>query len=136
MVLSVGHPYESGGLVYPNGDAVTMSPRILQDMARYAGATESMTVHYPPSLGEALDAFPAYLRTLRTTSLGQLAQVWQSGFLDRYVKGTDSDYPAGALARYPELMVRNRDDIRRQAEALGMGPHSYGWDALGMPVPR
>ena len=165
----------------------------------------------------SLDAFPTYLRTLRTTSLGQLAQVWQSdvqfvldrleamevpaaaagvaaatghggpprrhppdhdsgnparrhsdfpeilgapgtgpvlgepgiivkftaiqndlvlGFLDRYVKGNDSDYPAGALARYPELMVRNRDDIRRQAEALGMGPRSYGWDALGMPVPR
>ncbi len=308
VVLSVGHPYESGGLVYPNGDGITMSPRILEDMARYAGATESMTVHYPPSLADALDAFPTYLRTLRTTSLGQLAQVWQSdvqfvldrleamdvpasaagvaaaidhdsraymgmsyggyiagmlaqgdrrakaainldggywtaelidadlrtpflmlnsdptaimaampaemnvyrgsygpdaptpgdlayerlamaglrddihrimipgiqhvgisdfpeilgapgtgpvlgeagiiakftaiqndlvlGFLDRYVKGTDSDYPAGALARYPELMVRNRDDIRRQAEALGMGPHSYGWDALGMPVPR
>ena len=58
------------------------------------------------------------------------------GFLDRYVKGIDSDYPTGALARYPELMVRNRDDIRRQAEALGMGPHSYGWDALGMPVLR
>ena len=109
MVLSVGHPCESGGLVYPSGDAVTMSPRILQDMARYAGATESMTVHYPPSLGEALD---------------------------RYVNGNDSDYPAGTLARYPELMVRNRDDIRRQAEALGMGPRSYGWDALGMPVPR
>ena len=35
------------------------------------------------------------------------------GFLDRYVKGDDSDYPAGTLARYPELMVRNRDDIRR-----------------------
>ena len=303
VVVSVGHPYESGGLVYPNGDALTMSPKIMDDMLRYAGATESMTVHYPPSLAEALDAFPAYLRTLRTTSLGQLAQVWQSdvqfvldrleamdvpasaagvaaavdhdsrgymgmsyggyiagmlaqgdrrakaainldggywtaelidadlrtpflmlnsdptvvmasmpseidvyrgsygpdaptpgdlgyerlataglrddihrimipgiqhvaisdfpeilgapgtgpllgeagiiasftaiqndlvlGFLDRYVKGNDSDYPAGALARYPELMVRNRDDIRRQAEALGMA--SYGWDALGRP---
>ncbi len=299
VVLSVGHPYESGGLVYPNGDAVTMSPAILRDMMRYAGATESMTVHYPPSLGAALDAFPAYLRTLRTTSLGQLAQVWQSdvqfvldrleamevpataagvaaaidhgkrgymgmsyggyiagmlaqgdrrakaainldggywtaelidadlrtpflmlnsdptaamaalpsevnvyrgsygpdaptagdlayerlataglrddihrimipgiqhvgisdfpeilgapgtgpllgeagitarftaiqndlvlGFLDRYVKGIDSAYPAGALARYPELMLRDRDDIRRQAEALGIGaPRNRG----------
>ena len=43
------------------------------------------------------------------------------GFLDRYVKGADSNYPSGVLAKYPELMVRDRDDIRRQAEALGIG---------------
>ena len=49
VVLSVGHPYESGGLVYPNGDAITMSPRILDDMMRYAGATESMTVTTRPA---------------------------------------------------------------------------------------
>ena len=304
VVLTVGHPYESGGLVYPGGDALTMSPRILQDMMRYAGATESMTVHYPPSLAEALDAFPAYLRTLRTTSLGQLAQVWQSdvqfvldrleamdvpataagvaaaidhgsrgymgmsyggyiaamlaqgdrrakaavnldggywtaelidadlrtpflmlnsdptavmaampaefnvyrgpygpgaptagdlayerlataglrddvhrimipgiqhvgisdfpeilrvagaaptlgepgitakltaiqndvvlGFLDRYVKGVDSSYPTGVLAKYPELMLRDRDDIRRQARALGIRPQGGTTDAAAL----
>ena len=43
------------------------------------------------------------------------------GFLDRYVKGVESDYPGEVLTRYPELMVRDRDDIRRQAEALGLG---------------
>ena len=293
VVLSVGHPYESGGIVYPNGDAVTMSPRIMDDMMRYAANTGSMTVHYPPSLAAALGAFPEYISALRTTSLGQLAQVWQSdvqfvldrleakdvppaaagvadaidhgsrgymgmsyggyiaamlaqgdrrakaainldggywtgelidadvrtpflmlnsdptavmstlpeefnvyrgdfgpgaptagdlayerlataglrddvhrimipgiqhvaisdfpeilaeptaamllgepgivsqltaiqndlvlGFLDRYVKGVGSDYPGEVLTRYPELMVRDRDDIRRQAKALGLG---------------
>ena len=293
VVLSVGHPYESGGIVYPNGDAITMSPLIAEDMMRYAANTASMTVHYPPSLADALDAFPVYIRALRGTSLGQLAQVWQSdvqfvldrleakdvpeaaagvadaidhgsrgymgmsyggyiaamlaqgdrraraainldggywtgelidadvrtpflmlnsdptvvmaampedfnvyrgdygsgaptagdlayerlatagmrddvhrimipgiqhvgisdfpeilgepaaaamlgepgitaqltaiqndlvlGFLDRYVKGVATDYPGDVLARYPELMVRDRDDIRRQAEALGLG---------------
>ena len=298
VVLSVGHPYESGGIVYPNGDAVTMSPRIMEDMMRYAANTASMTVHYPPSLAAALEAFPTYISALRETSLGQLAQVWQSdvqfvldrlevqdvpeaaaavanaidherrgymgmsyggyiaamlaqgdrraraainldggywtgelidadvrtpflmlnsdptavmatlpeefnvyrgdygsgaptagdlayerlaaaglrddihrilipglqhvaisdfpeilgepaaatllgepgivakltaiqndlvlGFLDRYVKGVESDYPSAALARYPELMVRDRDDIRRQAEALGMGAPGGG----------
>ena len=78
VVLSVGHPYESGGIVYPNGDAVTMSPRIMDDMMRYAANTAIMTVHYPPSLSAALEAFPEYISALRTTSLGQLAQVWQS----------------------------------------------------------
>ena len=43
------------------------------------------------------------------------------GFLDRYVKGVASDYPGDVLVRYPELMLRDRDDIRRQAEALGLG---------------
>lgn len=293
IVLSVGHPYESGGIVYPNGDVATLSARIMEDLLGYAANSESMTVHYPPSLADALGALPVYLRQLRATSLGQLSPVWESdvrfvldrlegmdvpdaalpvagvidhdsrgymgmsyggyiaamlaqgdsraraainldggywtaelidadlrtpflmlnsdptvvmatmppemavyrgdygpgaptpgdlayerlataglrddihrimipgiqhvgisdlpeligvpeiapalgeagiiaeftaiqndlvlGFLDRYVKGADSGFPDDALARYPELMVRDRDDIRRQAEALGLG---------------
>ncbi len=78
IVLSVGHPYESGGIVYPNGDVATLSPRIMEDLLGYAANMESMIVHYPPSLGEALDALPTYLRQLRATSLGQLAPVWES----------------------------------------------------------
>ena len=41
------------------------------------------------------------------------------GFFDRYVKGIDSDYPRRVLDKYPELMVRDRNDIRRQAKELG-----------------
>ena len=98
VVLSVGHPYESGGIVYPNGDAVTMSPRIMDDMMRYAANTGSMTVHYPPSLSAALEAFPEYISALRTTSLGQLAQVWQSDVqfvLDRLEAKDVPDAAAG-----------------------------------------
>lgn len=78
VVVSVGHPYESGGLVFPDGDVITMSQKIMEDLMRYAANAASMTVHYPPSLAEALDAVPGYLRELRTTSLGQLAPVWQA----------------------------------------------------------
>ena len=42
------------------------------------------------------------------------------GFFDRYVKGIDSDYPRRVLEKYPELMVRDRNDIRRQAKELGI----------------
>ncbi len=78
VVFSVGHPYESGGLVYPNGDTLLLSPVIMEDLTRYAANTSSMTVHYPPSLGEALAVVPRYLRGLRETSLGQLGPVWQA----------------------------------------------------------
>lgn len=78
VVISVGHPYESGGLVYPNGDVILLSPTIMEDLMGYAANTASMTVHYPPSLAEGLAAVPEYLRELRKTSLGQLGPVWQA----------------------------------------------------------
>ena len=43
------------------------------------------------------------------------------GFLERYVKGIESDYPAIALDRHPAIFVRNRDYVRRQVEVLGIG---------------
>ena len=78
IVLSVGHPYESGGIVYPNGDVAALSPRILEDLSGFAANMDGMTVHYPPSLADALGALPAYLRQLRATSLGQLSPVWEA----------------------------------------------------------
>ncbi|MCY3548271.1 MAG: hypothetical protein OXH49_15460 [Gemmatimonadetes bacterium] len=96
VVFSVGHPYESGGLVYPNGDALLLSPAILEDLMRYAANGASMTVHYPPSVAEALEAVPEYLRELRKTSLGQLGPVWQADVrfvLDRL---EDMNVPASA----------------------------------------
>ena len=56
----------------------TLSPAIMQDLLGYTANSESMTVHYPPSLAEALEAIPVYLRKLRATSLGRLAPVWES----------------------------------------------------------
>ena len=96
VVVSVGHPYESGGLVYPNGDALLLSPVIMDDLMRYAANSASMTVHYPPSLAEGLEAVPEYLKELRKTSLGQLGPVWQADVrfvLDRL---EDMNVPAAA----------------------------------------
>lgn len=98
VTLSVGHPYESGGLVYPNGDVLLLSPAIMEDLMGYAANTASMTVHYPPSLAEGLEAVPEYLRELRKTSLGQLGPVWQADVrfvLDRL---EDMDVPPEAAA--------------------------------------
>ena len=78
VVLTVGHPYESGGLVYPNGDVLTISPRILQDLGALITNTSSMVVVFGARLADRLAATADYLRELRKSSLGQLAQVWQS----------------------------------------------------------
>ena len=40
------------------------------------------------------------------------------GFVDRQTKCIESDYPAGALDRHPEIIAQDRGDIRRQAEVL------------------
>lgn len=100
VVVALGHPYESGGLVFPNGDVITMSQTIMEDLMRYAANTAMMTVHYPPSLADALDAVPTYLRELRTTSLGQLAPVWQADvrFVFDRLEGMDVPEAAAGVA--------------------------------------
>ena len=45
VVLSVGHPWESGGIVYPNGDVVLGSPRILEDMMQIGQALGAMAAY-------------------------------------------------------------------------------------------
>jgi predicted dienelactone hydrolase len=77
VVLSVGHPWESGGIVYPNGDAVLGSPRILDDMMRIGQALGAMAAYAAPTLAAQLGALREYIRVLRTTSAGRLAPVWR-----------------------------------------------------------
>jgi hypothetical protein len=77
VVLSVGHPWESGGIVYPNGDAVLGSPRILEDMMRIGQALGAMAAYAAPTLTAQLGALREYIRVLRTTSAGRLAPVWR-----------------------------------------------------------
>jgi hypothetical protein len=77
VVLSVGHPWESGGIVYPNGDAVLGSPRILEDMMQIGQALGAMAAYAAPTLAAQLDAFREYIKILRTTSAGRLAPVWR-----------------------------------------------------------
>ena len=77
VVLSVGHPWESGGIVYPNGDAVVGSPRILEDMMQIGQALGAMAAYAAPTLAAQLEAVREYIRVLRTTSAGRLAPVWR-----------------------------------------------------------
>jgi predicted dienelactone hydrolase len=77
VVLSVGHPWESGGIVYPNGDAVVGSPRILEDMMRIGQALGAMAAYAAPTLTAQLRALREYIKILRTTSAGRLAPVWR-----------------------------------------------------------
>jgi predicted dienelactone hydrolase len=77
VVLSVGHPWESGGIVYPNGDAVTGSPRILEDMMQIGQALGAMAAYAAPTLTAQLAALREYITVLRTTSAGRLAPVWR-----------------------------------------------------------
>lgn len=94
VVVSIGHPYESGGLAYPGGDVLEMSPRITQDLQRYGADLAALTVHYPPSLAAALDVLPAYFRQLRTMSLGRLATVWRDDVLFVIDQMENADVPA------------------------------------------
>jgi len=77
VVLSVGHPWESGGIVYPNGDAAAGSPRILEDMMKIGQALGAMSAYAAPTLTEQLAALQEYIKVLRTTSAGRLAPVWR-----------------------------------------------------------
>jgi hypothetical protein len=77
VVLSVGHPWESGGVVYPNGDPVLGSPRILEDMMQIGQALGAMAAYAAPTLTAQLEALREYMRVLRTTSAGRLAPVWR-----------------------------------------------------------
>jgi predicted dienelactone hydrolase len=91
VVLSLGHPWESGGIVYPNGDAIAGSPRILEDMMRIGQALGAMAAYAAPTLAAQLDAFREYVKILRTTSAGRLAPVWRDDVyfvLDRLEENT------------------------------------------------
>jgi hypothetical protein len=75
VVLTIGHPYETGGIVYPDGDSVSMSPRLLEDLKAQwillgrGGLGESIP--------DRLQAAAEYVRASRHSSFGQLPAVWR-----------------------------------------------------------
>jgi len=130
VVLSVGHPWESGGIVYPNGDAVVGSPRILEDMMRIGQALGAMAACAAPTLAAQLDAFRDYLRILRTTSAGRLAPVWRddvSFVLDRL---EENAIPAASSVA---AMI---DHERRAYMGKSFGAYIAGMLAQGDPRSR
>jgi hypothetical protein len=130
VVVSVGHPYESGGIVYPNGDAVTMSPRILADLAGM------MTLPYfpayaAPTLAEQLAAHRELVKGLRQMSMGRLPPVWRDDVyfvLDRLEDGAVPDAAAPVAGAI--------DHHRRGYMGMSFGAYIAGMLAQGDPKAR
>jgi len=130
VVLSVGHPWESGGIVYPNGDTVVGSRRILEDMMRIGRALGAMAAYAAPTLTAQLEALRDYLTILRTTSAGRLAPVWRDDVyfvLDRLEENAIPDAAPVAAAI---------DHERRAYLGKSFGAYIAGMLAQGDPRAR
>jgi hypothetical protein len=130
VVLSLGHPWESGGIIYPNGDCVLGSPRILEDMMQIGQALGAMSAYAAPTLTAQLDAFREYVKILRTTSAGRLSPVWRDDvyfILDRL---EENAIPAGASV---SAVI---DHERRAYMGKSFGAYIAGMLAQGDPRSR
>ena len=130
VVLSVGHPWESGGIVYPNGDAVVGSPRILEDMMQIGQALGAMAAYASPTLTAQLAALREYIRVLRTTSAGQLAPVWRDDVYFVLDRLEENAIPAAA----PVSAVIDHE--RRAYMGKSFGAYIAGMLAQGDPRSR
>jgi hypothetical protein len=130
VVLSVGHPWESGGIVYPNGDAVLGSPRILEDMMRIGQALGAMAAYAAPTLTAQLGALREYIRVLRTTSAGQLAPVWRDDVYFVLDRLEENAIPAAA----PVSAIIDHE--RRAYMGKSFGAYIAGMLAQGDPRSR
>ena len=127
VVLSVGHPWESGGIVYPNGDAVPGSPRILEDMMQIGQALGAMAAYAAPTLTAQLDALREYIRVLRTTSAGRLAPVWRDDVYFVLDRLEENAIPAAAP------LASIIDHERRAYMGKSFGAYIAGMLAQGDP---
>ena len=130
VVLSVGHPWESGGIVYPNGDAVSGSPRILEDMMHIGQALGAMAAYAAPTLTAQLAAFREYVKILRTTSAGRLAPVWRDDVYFVLDRLEDDAIPAASSIA---AMI---DHERRSYMGKSFGAYIAGMLAQGDPRSR
>jgi len=130
VVLSVGHPWESGGIVYPDGDAVVGSPRILEDMMQIGQALGAMVAYAAPTLTAQLDALREYIRVLRTTSAGRLAPVWRDDVYFVLDRLEENAVPAAAAV---SMII---DHERRAYMGKSFGAYIAGMLAQGDPRSR
>ena len=130
VVLSVGHPWESGGIVYSNGDVVLGSSRILEDMMRIGQALGAMAAYAAPTLVAQLTAFRDYVRILRTTSAGRLAPVWRDDVYFVLDRLEENAIPAAA----PLAAVIDHE--RRGYMGKSFGAYVAGMLAQGDPRSR
>ena len=127
VVLSLGHPWESGGIVYPSGDAVVGSPRILEDMMHIGRALGAMAAYAAPTLTVQLRAFREYLGILRTTSAGRLAPVWRDDVYFILDQLEENAIPAGSS------LASIMDHERRAYMGKSFGAYIAGMLAQGDP---
>ena len=130
VVLSLGHPWESGGIVYPNGDAVLGSPRILEDMMQIGQALGAMAAYAAPTLTAQLGALRDYIRVLRTTSAGRLAPVWRDDVYFVLDRLEEDAIPAAAP------LATIIDHGRRAYMGKSFGAYIAGMLAQGDPRSR
>jgi len=130
VVLSVGHPWESGGIVYPNGDAAVGSPRILEDMMRIGQALGAMAAYAAPTLGAQLGALREYIKILRTTSAGRLAPVWRDDVYFVLDRLEEDAIPAAS----PVAAIIDHE--RRGYMGKSFGAYIAGMLAQGDPLSR
>lgn len=130
VVLSVGHPWESGGIVYPNGDAVAGSPRILEDMMQIGQALGAMAAYAAPTLAAQLAAFREYVKILRTTSAGRLAPVWRDDVYFVLDRLEENAIPAASS------VAAVIDHARRGYMGKSFGAYIAGMLAQGDPRSR
>jgi hypothetical protein len=129
VVLSVGHPWKSG-IVYPNGDTVLGSPRILEDMMQIGQALGAMAAYAAPTWTAQLAALREYIRVLRTSSAGRLAPVWRDDVYFVLDRLEENAIPAAAIV---STMI---DHERRAYRGKSFGPYVAGMLAQGDPRSR
>jgi hypothetical protein len=130
VILSVGHPWESGGIVYPNGDRILGSRRILEDMMQIGQALGAMAAYAAPTLTAQLGALREYIRVLRTTSAGRLASVWRDDVYFVLDRLEENAIPAAA----PVSTIIDHE--RRAYMGKSFGAYIAGMLAQGDPRSR
>jgi predicted dienelactone hydrolase len=75
VVLSLGHPFESGGHVLSDGTVVPLSPAFQAEFATFY-RPEALAAYLAPTLEERRLAVPGTLRLIRDTWPGRLSHTW------------------------------------------------------------
>jgi predicted dienelactone hydrolase len=115
VVLSLGHPFESGGHVLSDGTVVPLSPAFQGELATFY-RPEALASYLAPTLEERRRAVPGTLRAVRGTWPGRLAHTWADDAL--FVVDCIEDGLAPANAAF----LKDSSDFAR----LGYFGMSYG----------
>ncbi|MBL8988787.1 MAG: hypothetical protein JNJ80_21105 [Gemmatimonadetes bacterium] len=129
IILTVGHPWESGGIVYPDGDAITMSRRIVDDLTKLPVAT-MLSAIAAPTLRQQLAALRAQVRSLRDGSMGRLASVWRDDVYFVLDRLEENAVPAAAA------LAAAIDHDRRAYMGMSYGAYTAGLMTQGDPRAR